>query len=66
LTLATQIPEQEVPVMTLAIAWKRNPALLVAIIIALFLAVAVVGSAYGNGQLPLIGHNAPTGCPPSC
>ena len=45
--------------MTLAIVWRRNPALLLAIVIALFLAVAVVGSAYGNGQLPLIGHNAP-------
>ena len=49
--------------MTLAIAWKRNPSLLLAIVIALFLAIAVVGSAYGNGQTPQV---MPTGCPPSC
>ena len=53
--------------MTLAIVCRRNPALLLAIVIALFLAVAVVASAYGNGQVPILEHKAaPVGCPPTC
>ena len=49
--------------MTLASGWKRNPALLLAIVIPLFLAIAVVGSAYGNE--PIV-KQMPNGCPPSC
>jgi hypothetical protein len=63
LTLVVRIPEQEVSAMTLAIAWKRNPALLLAIIVALLLAVAVVGSAYGNGRALQV---MPHACPPLC
>ena len=50
--------------MTLAIAWKRNPALLVALIIALLLAVAVVGNP-GDGQAPT-NVVMPHACPPLC